>query len=489
MFDQPRRLHIASIVIGVGTYIRHALWPLVAALYFSFKGSEDKSELVVLIVMACVGPLLLIGPILAYISTTFFIQADSLIIQKGVIWKQRRTIPLSRIQNVNIKQTVWHRIMKAAAVMVETAASNGVEGQLDALGIDDAHALQQILLQQAAIEEDAEKPPVQPELFSLTTKQILLSGALRNRALFIIAGVAGASQYEGLARGAFKPVVNLLSHTNPVIGALLSAAAFLGLIIVGWLLSIGYSALRFYGFRIERHTKGLMVTRGLLTHIRSIIPLGRVQQVRIVQPMFFRFFDYCEVFSYTAGSFDDKEAAGASNLCPILPIDDIERIGKLVFPDFAFFSLAWYQVSRKMIRRAAFGSFISLSIFIVTPLWFWLHSLAFFALPIIAVIAIMTGFLRYRYVGYALNENYIASRQGMLQKEVALMPIQRVQHYTLRRTLTQRWLGLASIDIFSAAATGSHIVIHDLDYDVALQVQQRLSEIYAKQGPHTLGGL
>lgn len=492
MFEQPRRLHVASILVGFGTYIRQALWPLIASIYFGVSSKHDTGEFIGLIIAAIVGALLLIGPILGYFSTTFYIKADSLIIQKGFVWKQRRTIPLARIQNVNIQRTIWHRMLKAAAVMVETAAGGGVEGKLDALSVEDAHALQQILLHQSAIsegEEGEEKPPAPPELFSLTTRQVLVAGALRNRGMYIIAGIAGASQYEALTKNLFGPIFDSLSHTQPVVGALLSVAAVIGLILIGWLLSIGYSALRFYGFRIERHAKGLMITRGLLTHVKSIVPLGRVQQVRIVQPFFFRFFNFCEVYAYTAGSFDDKEAAGASNLCPILPVDDIEQIGRLVFPDFAFFGLEWKQVSRKAIRRIAFSSFFFFSLIFGIPLFIWLKAMALWFLPVFALLGIVIARLRYRYIGYAISESYIASRQGMLQQEVALMPIQRVQHYSLSRTLTQRWLKLASIDIYSAAATGAHIVIHDLDVEVAEALQHRLSRIYAEQGRHTLGGL
>ncbi len=489
MFEQPRRLHYASILIGFGKYLRQAVWPLVVAIYTGFKSNHENTELIILLVLAVMGLLLLIGPILAYFSTSFSIQSDSLVIQSGFVWRKRRTIPLSRIQNVNIKQTVWHRMMGAAAVMVETAAGSGVEGQLDALSLEDANALQRVLLHQTLESHPEAEPVAPPELFSLTTKQILQAGALRNRGMYIIAAIAGVMQYGEFTKTAMKPIYDALSHTNPATGIAISILLAIGLVVVGWLLSIGYSALRFYGFRIERHDKGLMVHHGLLTQIKAIVPVGRVQQVRVVQPMFFRLFNFCEVFAYTAGSFDDKESAGASNLCPILPIPDIEKIGRLVFPDFAFFSLQWYRVSSKSVPRNTLRSFISMVICFGTPLAVWLKWKAMFALIPFAALSYLFAVLRYRYVGYALNERYIASRQGVFQKEVALMPIHRIQHYTLSQSLTQRWLGLANLDVFSAAATGAHITIHDLDYETALQVRERLSQVYSERDRNAGGGL
>ena len=126
LFSAPHRLHPAAIVINFGVYfiatVKNLALPLVGIF---LSGRNEKGQFMALmtgIVIAVVGGISLIGPILNYFSTTFYIEGDALIISSGFVWRKRRTIPLARIQNVNVERTLWHRILGAASVKVETAA-------------------------------------------------------------------------------------------------------------------------------------------------------------------------------------------------------------------------------------------------------------------------------------------------------------------------------------------------------------------------------
>jgi putative membrane protein len=285
MFEQPHRLHPAAILINAGVYLVHAIkglaFPLIALLASGGKSGGQFTVLMVGGFVALIGGLSLIGPVLHYFSTRFYIQDEALVISSGFVWRKRRTIPLARIQNVNVERTIWHRLLRAAAVKIETAAGRKTEGDLAALSLEDANKLQAVLLQRKGIDpapvEDEKATPI----YVLSTKQVLLAGMLGNRVVYIIAGILSVFQFDRSGE-AFGPIMKYLEHLNPVTAILAGALGFVCLVIIGWLVSIGMSATRFYGFRIDKHERGLLLTHGLLTQFRTVVTVWRIQSVRIV---------------------------------------------------------------------------------------------------------------------------------------------------------------------------------------------------------------
>jgi putative membrane protein len=253
-----------------------------------------------------------------------------------------------------------------------------------------------------------------------------------------------------------------VGHLGPEASILFGSVAFLVLFLTGWILSILISTTRFFGFRIEKHDRGILLTHGLVTQFRTIVPVGRIQDVRIVEPLLFRAFGYCEVFADTAGSFDKKDVAAANKVCPILREEDVSQIGKLLLPEFAFENLQWKRVDPKTIGRQAWHHFVLYSLLSAVPLWFWLHWNALWAAIPLALFSVATGVIYYRYVGYAFTPDILVARRGVFRKQAIMIPFDRIQHYTINASLTQRWLGLATVTAISASSTGHPITIEDM---------------------------
>jgi len=466
MFDRPHRLHPAAIVINFGAFFVQAVKGMAPAMVaiFATSGHRGGNYLALLIggFLLLVSAFALIGPVLHYFSTRFYIEADALVINSGFVWRKRRTIPLARIQNVNVQRTVWHRILGAASVKVETAAGKKSEGDLAALSLEDANKLQTVLLHGRGVEAPLAGELKPPPIYALSTKQVFLAGMLENRVAYIIAGILSVFQFDR-SESLFRPVVHYLANLSPVAAVLMGALAFFGLIVVGWLVSIVMSATRFWGFRIDKHDRGLLLTHGLITQFRTIVPVGRIQSVRIVEPILFRLFGYCEMYADTAGTFDKKDVAGANKVCPILPEGGVSQIGKLLIPEFEFESLWWKQVSPKTVGRHALRYFVILEILFSWPLAHWLHWYAAWALIPLAVYCWILGVVSYRYVGYSFTNDILVSRSGVFRKLAVLIPFDRIQHYSIHSTWFQRRIGLATVVVRSAASGGHPIVIGDLD--------------------------
>jgi putative membrane protein len=472
MFDTPRRLHYASILLGGITYVKQALWPIVLAVFAGSRG-RDEPFFFMMLAGAGLGLFGLVGPAIGYFFTSYVIRDDSLIVNSGWLWKKTRVIPLARIQNVNLRQNMLHRLVNASSVMVETAAGAGVEAELSAVSLDDAQLLQTALMRRKA-EIAPVKQEIEPVLYELTTRMLLIAGALNNRLMYIIAGLVGAVQFGDISRNLFGPIANWLEKLSPLHAAMIAMAGFVGLIFLGWIFSVAYSLSRFYGFRMVRHPKGLQLKYGLFTKIESIVPTGRVQTLRIGQPLFYQWFGFCEIFADTAGSFDAKEMGAANKLCPITELEEIDTIGSIVFPNFRFSSFQWKSVSKKAIYRY-FMSDVLVNLVVLMPVATAFLSWYGLILPgILIPLSYLMASLRHRYVGYAEQYGFIAARRGFWRRDVIAMPLDRTQIIAVNQSFFQKRWKLADVAIMSSAPQGI-VKIENLDFEIAIELQERLS--------------
>ena len=72
---------------------------------------------------------------LRYINFTFYIdeENDEFVVNEGIINKTKTSIQLHKIQQVNIHQTLIHRIIGIYALNVDTAGSDEKEGNIKAI--------------------------------------------------------------------------------------------------------------------------------------------------------------------------------------------------------------------------------------------------------------------------------------------------------------------------------------------------------------------
>jgi putative membrane protein len=250
---------------------------------------------------------------------------------------------------------------------------------------------------------------------------------------------------------------------------------FFALIVIGWLFSIIFSATRYYGFR-ERHEKGLLLSHGLITQFQAVVPLGRIQMVRVVQPILYRLLGYCELYADTAGSFDKKDVASANKVCPIIREGGVAQIGKLLMPEFEFEGLLWNSVSRWSILRQAWGHIVVALVLFSVPLGMWLKWNALWLLTPLAIWGVAMGAMYFKYVGYAFTRDLLVSRQGVLRRESKMIPFDRIQHYTIQSSPLQRRLGLATVSAVSAATGRHQISIADVECESAQTLRQKIGE-------------
>jgi membrane protein YdbS with pleckstrin-like domain len=94
-----------------------------------------------------------------------------------------------------------------------------------------------------------------------------------------------------------------------------------------------------------------------------------------------------------------------------------------------------------------------------------------------AGLLIITGLLYYisfRNKGFAFRTHDVIYRTGAIGTTTSIIPYSRVQHVAEHESFVARWLGLASVEIFTAGGSGGDITIPGLEKIHAIAIKQLL---------------
>ena len=63
--------------------------------------------------------------LLQWLSTHFVLTTERLIYRKGLVAKHGRDVPLNRVNNIDMSQTVLERVLRAGDILIESAGESG----------------------------------------------------------------------------------------------------------------------------------------------------------------------------------------------------------------------------------------------------------------------------------------------------------------------------------------------------------------------------
>lgn len=459
------RLHPATILLEGLNFVRHFGWSLILLIFARPKGgSSAMADVFFTAMFGGVGVLAILYAVFRYLTMTYAIEGGAFVVRKGLIWKQVRTIPLERIQNVNLKRTLVHRLFRVTTLDIETAAGAGAEASLAVLSQDLADHLRHQLLGNVDVpfQVAEELPKVH---YQATLRELFLAGAFQNRLLYLLVALAGLFQFDEIIidnLGSLDWVSRSIVLMPTSLAAWAIAMLALVGLVIGWVASIVATTVKYYGFTVWPHARGLRVHYGLLTQVENVVPVDRILSVAIGQPLLYRPFRFYEVMVQSAGSFGEKENAGSAKLAPILLHNDLDRIVRLAFPKVDLGSFRYQKVSPKSVWRHLISSALSLAILEGS---FFFGRAAFakmVALPIhlawiggltYAGLSVWFAVRSYHTTGYAIANGFIASRQGIFRRDLTIAPLECAQMIAVKQGFFQRRWGLA--DVTMATANGA----------------------------------
>jgi putative membrane protein len=407
------RLHPLSAVVRAGRSLVAVLIPLVLALG---KKGIDVGDLVTSIVIFFA--VLLLG-VVSWLVTRWRMEGGVLRIDSGLIRRSSERLPLSQLQAIDIVAPGLARLFGLAELRLRMGGSSGKGGRLSYLTVADAEQLKARLLALAHGQAEDTPAPEEHNLLRVPAGRLIVSlglgrpGAILVTAAIVLIGIAVVAP----------------SDLGPILTG--SVAFLVGLATAVWRpLNSGYH------LTVAEADDGLRVRSGLIQTTAETIPFGRIQAVRLIEPILWRPFGWCRVLVDVAGKQrkSRENSAESKSLRALLPVGSRAEadglIGRLI-------------VGAPTERRPA-------------------PAKARWKSP-----------LRYNKLTWAANDTHAVTTSGRLRRVTDWVPLAKVQSIRRVEGPAQRALGLASVHL-DTAGRGIDATIRDREAAECDDVMSRL---------------
>lgn len=383
------------------------------------------TALVALVVLLAVG-----FAWLSWRMTRYRLTDEALELHQGVLSRRQRAARIDRLQAVDVVQPLVARIFGLARLSVEVAGSGDSKIELAYLTHDQATGLRAHLLARAAgVTYSTTEAPEAPEhaVFELPVQRLLGSVVLSGAFVTAVVGGLGLVVGAGVAAAFGAPFGSAFAGVFPMALA------------VGGILWSRFT--NGFGFRVASSPDGVRLRHGLLEQRSQTVPPGRVQAVRLRQPLLWRRSGWWNVRVNVAGygAGGEQQGEGETTLLPVADRDEALLVLSMVVPDLG---VAPGEDPRRLVGTAMDGSGPDGG-FVTAPREArWLDPFA------------------WRRTGYRVTDEVLLVRRGWLHREVDVVPHARTQSLGVRQGPVQRRLGLATFAVHSTPGPVAPVVPH-----------------------------
>ncbi|MBY6219216.1 PH domain-containing protein [Qipengyuania aquimaris] len=407
--------------------------------------------------------IILLNVFIAYLQwtkLTYTVGEADIRVESGVLSRAARSVPYERIQDVSLEQKLVPRLFGLVEVKFETGAGGKDDLALTYLSEDEGERLRELVRarregEQVAQEEGIEAKPAEEAdvLFAMGPKRVFTFG-LFEFSLAVVAVIGGlAQQFDFLLPFDLWDIdywEERIAGPGQWLSGLGPLAQFAGILFA--LLSLGVlgvatglvrTALREWDFRLEKTAKGLRRRRGLLTRTDLVMPLHRVQALRIGTGFLRRRFGWHSLKVISLAS----DTGGANHdAVPFGQMDEIAPVVGVTGFHLPPENAEWHRaVSRYRIDKAALAAMILLPATIVVAIvgssWMWL------APAVGLVYTLAEQWWRWHHDYRALGERQLYSRHGWFSPSLAIASRVKLQSVEIAQGPIARLRGYASLHL------------------------------------------
>lgn len=400
--SQWRRLHPLSPVVRLGGVLVAMLFLLIPSLGTGAtsapqSGSRPNIGLLLLIGLAILS---VVGGFVSWLVTRWRIHDGDLQIEKGVLRRQSLRIPLTRIQAIDVVAPLTARILGLAEVRVVSAGRGAERGRLAYLSASEAPVVRAQLLALAhGLAPETPEPAVYP-LLRVDNGRLAVALALRapvfGPVLFLVGAIVAAS----LAGP---------GDSSSVLNGILSAGFF---VVVATFRAFNED----FRFSISEAGDGLHLDRGFIQKRHETIPFGRIQAVRLVEPLLWRPFGWCRLEVDVARQHMRERADRDANqvartLVPVASREHAAWLMGRVMPGARLLPPPGSAPPRRARLRAP---------------------------------------LSYHFLAVWYGDQYVCARTGRVRAATVVVPLEKIQSVRMSSGPLQRLLRLATVHIDTA---------------------------------------
>ncbi|WP_405518011.1 PH domain-containing protein [Streptomyces canus] len=397
--EKPEREPVTERRLHPITPLRRAWAPVAVVIGWAVHDPDQTQRQLtrlttttLLIALAVIVPAAALYGFLTWWFTHFAVTDSELRIRTGLLFRRTAHIRLERIQAIDVTQPLLARVAGVAKLRLDVVGTDKKD-ELAFLGEREARSLRAELLARAA----GFAPETAHEVGEAPARELLHTPP-RDLALSLV--LTGATWGSLVAALVVPPLLWMATHSAWTV--LATALPLLG---AAGASSVGRFVTE-YDWTVGESPDGLRIDHGLLDRTHETVPPGRVQTVRIVEPLLWRRRGWVRV---------ELDVAGSSNsvLVPVAPREVAEAVVARVLPGVTVPPLS--ALSRPP-RRA--GRCV--------PVW-------------------------WRGYGLTVTDSVFAARQGLLRRSLALVPHAKVQSVRLSQGPWERLWRVADVHVDTGA--------------------------------------
>lgn len=462
-FSKPQRQSIKGIAImfaDTAQELIRSLWVPLALIIYKIEGSN---MIWIVIGLLFLFSLISLVAYLKYINFTFYLDEEKqeFVIQKGVITKNKITIQLDKIQQVNINQSVIQKLVGVFSVDIDTAGSNKKEVSIRAVDNDLAlllkHKLlsyERVELEEKEITEEATLPFLKIR-FSTLFKVGITSKYGRSIALIL--------GFMGSLYGGFQDVKQSIEVDEEQVsgwvenGMSYFSWSFFLLFILAIVLSINLirTVVKYFDYQMTLQKGAIAIQHGLFAKKNTLLKPQKVQIVILSQNYFQRKLKLFDIQLKQASATDEVEQEGKKSgeiEVPGCQPDEKERLLEQL----------------KMSTKQAFETIVpnyrylfkAISLSIILPclifllLAFTVYSPLKDIIPIVFIYIILVGivvFFRFKNYRMLLNKELIMVKQNAWDVKYQLIEPYKIQGVTTQQYFWHQSADLVHLTLHTAA--------------------------------------
>ena len=305
-----------------------------------------------------------------------------------------------------------------------------------------------------------------------------ITGSRAAAALVVLGPLSQASDwFPGLSDWLFRRFdPEAVTPTTPP--AFLAVAV---LAVVVWLgLAAASSVVTDYGFTLARVGDDLVVRRGLLERREAVLPLSRLQVVRIEESLLRRLLGLASIRIQSAGRTGGHDHTASRLAIPVLQRTEVNRLLGELLPGAAPVlrllapppAARRRAVTRSLRRTAVLLPAVAVALLLLTsPGTAALSSAAVLVAAVLAL-AVAAGLAAYRNLGHAAGNGFLYARVGVAIRVTTVVPVAKAQSGSVRSSPFQRRSGLATLHVDIAGGGPAPRV-----YDEAEPTAERLLQV------------
>ncbi|MCM0598843.1 PH domain-containing protein [Periweissella fabalis] len=352
----PKRLHWLLVPITVINSLINSVFIFVILIFIASTFNLPKPILFGLCIILAL--LIIALPIINYFKTTYALEAQEFSFKTGVIIKQARHMPYTRIQSIERIQPWYMQIFKLVELKIETASQDDEPIVLKALTIAAADEIEatrnqrqhspipgqvEVLYPQTTGSDTHEamvKQPTTPNpkndiSYAINMHELMIYGLT---SLGILPGISILfllySHLSEIIPKHFLNQVNQLVVKNSVIAIV---ALTILAIIFGMFLSLLQILNRYYHQVVTRNNNTFSISKGFFSKTTVHFDQRKIQGITIEQSFLRRLFKLYTVKLFISGS-DKQEDANDKSLVLIPVIDQLNLpvVLKNLLPEYEF---------------------------------------------------------------------------------------------------------------------------------------------------------